>query len=175
MPITTFNDTNDGLAPGQRQSGHFIAQADPDAEEELWVPYADGVWFQPCWFNVSTGGFAILLKALPGAQLGVHYHVGSVHGYTMRGQWRYLEHDWIAGPGTYNFEPPGEAHTLVVLEDSPEPMLTLFIVDAALIYLEKPKDGAFAAFEDAFTALELCRAHYRSIGRDQAEVDRLIR
>ena len=93
----------------------------------------------------------------------------------MRGQWRYLEHDWIAGPGTYNFEPPGEAHTLVALEDSPEPVLILFIVDAALVYLDKPLDGNFAAFEDAFSALELCRAHYHSIGRDPAELDKLIR
>ena len=54
----------------------------------------DGVWLQPCCFNVTTGGFSVLLKGLPGAQLGVHYHVGTVRGYALQGHWRYLEHDW---------------------------------------------------------------------------------
>jgi len=55
--------------------------------------------------------------------VGTHYHVAGVHGYTMRGRWRYLEHDWIAEPCTYIYEPAGEAHTLVITEDSPEPMI----------------------------------------------------
>jgi len=38
---------------------------------------------------------------------------------TMRGHWRYLEHDWIAKPGTYIFEPAGEAHTLVITRTHP--------------------------------------------------------
>ena len=71
----------------------------------MWVPYADGVWLQPCCFDVTAGGFSVLLKGVPGAMLGTHYHVGTVHGYTLRGHWRYLEHDWIAKPGTYIHEP----------------------------------------------------------------------
>jgi 2,4'-dihydroxyacetophenone dioxygenase len=71
------------------------------------------------------------LKGLPGSMVGTHYHVGTVHGYTMRGHWRYLEHDWVAKPGTYIYEPAGEAHTLVITEDSPEPMMTMFVVEAA--------------------------------------------
>jgi quercetin dioxygenase-like cupin family protein len=37
-----------------------------------------------------------------------------VHAFTLRGEWHYLEHDWIAKTGDYVFEPPGETHTLVV-------------------------------------------------------------
>lgn len=84
---------------------------------------------QQCCFNVTTGGFSVLLKGLPGAQLGVHYHVGTVRGYTLQGHWRYLEHDWLAKPGTFIYEPAGEAHTLVVTEDSPEAALIMFIVE----------------------------------------------
>jgi len=77
-------------------------------------------------------------------------HVGTVHGYTMRGQ-RYLEYDWV--PGTFIYEPAGEAHTLVITEDPPEPHI---IVEGGLIYLNKSVDGGFAAaYEDGFTALEL--------------------
>ncbi len=62
----------------------------------------------------------------------------------MRGHWRYLEHDWIAKPGTYIYEPAGEAHTLVITEDSPEPMVTMFVVGGGLIYLDKAEHGGFA-------------------------------
>ena len=117
----------------------------------------------------------MLLRALPGAKLGVHYHVGTVRGYTIRGHWRYLEHDWIAKPGTFIYEPAGEAHTLVVTEDSPEPAVIMFMVEGALIYLDKPDDGALAAYEDGFSALELCRKHYRQVGLDPRALDLLIR
>lgn len=116
-----------------------------------------------------------MLKALPGAKLGVHYHVGTVHGYTLRGHWRYLEHDWIAKPGTFIYEPAGEAHTLVVTDDSPAPALILFIVEGGLIYLDKPANGGFAAYEDGFTILDLCRKYYLEAGLDVRELESLIR
>lgn len=174
MPIHAFNSVADGLESGDQSRGHFIANIDID-DEQLWVPYADGVWVQPCCFNVTSGGFSVLLKGLPGAQLGVHYHVGTVRGYTLRGHWRYLEHDWIAKPGTFIYEPAGEAHTLVVTDDSPEPALILFMVEGGLVYLDKPVDGGFAAFEDGFSALELCRSYYRDAGLDVKQLDALIR
>jgi hypothetical protein len=140
MPITAFSSFSDGLQPNQRSREHFITNTNLN-DDNLWVPYADGVWFQPCCFNVTSGGFSLVLKGLPGSMVGTHYHVAGVHGYTMRGRWRYLEHDWIAGPGTHIYEPAGEAHTLVITEDSPEPMIAFFIVEGGLIYLDKPTNG----------------------------------
>lgn len=174
MAITTFSNVDDGLDAKQRQRGHFITNTDVD-DERLWVPYAEGVWFQPCCFNLTSGGFSVLLKALPGAKLGVHYHVGTGRGYTIRGHWRYLEHDWVAKPGTFIYEPAGEAHTLVVTDDSPEPALIMFMIEAALIYLDKSANGGFAAYEDGFSALELCRKYYREAGLDVRRLDMLIR
>ena len=174
MPITAFSSFTDGLAADRRDREHFITNLDL-SDERRWVPYADGVWFQPCCFNVTTGGFSVLLKALPGAKLGIHYHVGTVRGYTMAGNWRYLEHDWIAKPGTFIYEPAGEAHTLVVTEDSPEPALILFMVEGGLIYLDKAVGGSCAAYEDGFTLLDVCRNYYRVAGLDTKEFDQLIR
>lgn len=174
MPITEFSSFHDGLKPHQRGRGHFIANVEFD-NERLWIPYAEGVWFQPCSFDLSAGAYSLVLKAMPGASLGVHYHVGQVYGFTISGQWRYLEHDWIAKPGTFVFEPVGEAHTLTILKESPEPALIFFIVHGALIYLDKPKGGSMAAYEDGFSALEFCRSYYREAGLDPAELDRLIR
>jgi 2,4'-dihydroxyacetophenone dioxygenase len=107
--------------------------------------------------------------------LGTHYHVGTVRGYTMRGHWRYLEHDWVAKPGSFIYEPAGEAHTLVITEDSPEPALIMFVVEGGLIYLDKPANGGVAAYEDGFTLLELTRKYYRGAGIDARQLDLLIR
>ena len=174
MPITAFNSHADGLEPSQRSREHFITDVNLD-DDRLWVPYAEGIWFQPCLFNVTSGGFSVVLKGLPGSMVGTHYHVGTVHGYTMRGHWRYLEHDWTAKPGTYIYEPAGEAHTLVITDDSPEPMMTLFVVGGGLIYLDKPSNGNFAAYEDGFTLLEMTRQHYRDVSLDPKKLDALIR
>ena len=45
----------------------------------------------------------------------------------------------------------------MITDDSPEPMVTMFVVEGGLIYLDKPEHGGFAAYEDGFTLLELCR------------------
>jgi len=174
VPITAFSSVADGLEPNRRNRDHFILDTDVD-DDRRWVPYADGVWVQPCCFDVTAGGFSVLLKALPGAQLGVHYHVGTVRGYTLRGRWRYLEHDWVAGPGAFIYEPAGEAHTLVIAEDSPETAPIFFVVEGGLIYLDKPDGGGFAAYEDGFSLLELTRNHYRQADLDAGQLDLLIR
>src|SRR3954463_7563511 len=75
MPITAFNSFTDGLDPNRRQRDHFVANIKVNDDGPQWVPYAEGVWLQPCCFNVTSGGFSVVLKALPGAKLGTHYHV----------------------------------------------------------------------------------------------------
>src|ERR1700757_4014268 len=115
MPITAFNSFTDGLEPGQRSRDHFITNTSL-SDDRLWVPYANGIWFQPCCFNVTSGGFSLILKGLPGSMVGTHYHVGGVHGYTMRGRWRYLEEDrglWGGGGGI--FIAPGGAENHLFL------------------------------------------------------------
>src|SRR5262245_31025777 len=174
MPINKFSRFTDGLDSSDRSREHFIAQVDVE-DDRLWVPYAEGVWFQPCHIKVTAGGVSVVLKGLPGAMLGTHYQIGTVRGYTMRGHWRYLEHDWIAKPGTFIYEPAGEAHTLVITVDSPEPALIMFVVEGGLIYLDKPVEGGFAAYEDGFTLLELCRKYYREAGLDVRQLDLLVR
>lgn len=174
MAITTFNDSTAHTAWADRQHGHFIADLDI-GEDGPWIPYAERVWIQPCHFDVTRGGFSVLLKGMPGASLGVHYHVGTVRGMTIAGNWRYLEHDWVAGPGTFIYEPAGEAHSLVIDESSPGPALIFFVVEGALVYLDKPEDGVFTGYEDGFSALELCRQYYREHGFDERLLEARVR
>jgi 2,4'-dihydroxyacetophenone dioxygenase len=63
----------------------------------------------------------------------------------------------------------------VITEDSPEPMITLFVVGGGLVYLDKAVNGGFAAYEDGFTLLELIRKYYREAGLDVRHLDLLVR
>jgi hypothetical protein len=57
LPITAFSSFTDGLDPSRRSREHFIANIDLE-DDRRWVPYAEGVWFQPCHFNVTSGDSA---------------------------------------------------------------------------------------------------------------------
>ena len=174
MTIERFQTMTDGLEPGERQREQFHISTALD-DERLWVPYGEGTWFQGCQFNVTSSGWAILLKVLPGKGLNPHFHIGPVQGYTLRGVWHYLEHDWVARAGSYIFEPAGEVHTLVVPADAPEPMITFFVLQGGLIYVDQVEGGRFTGYDDGFTLLDLARQHYRKVGLDPKLLDALIR
>ena len=63
----------------------------------------------------------------------------------------------------------------MITEDSPEPMIAVFVVEGGLIYLDKPANGGFVAYEDGFTLLQLTRKHYAEAGLDQTKLDALVR
>ena len=63
----------------------------------------------------------------------------------------------------------------MVTDDSPEAAVVVFMVEGGLIYLDKAVGGAFGAYEDGFTLLDLCRKYYRETDRDARELDLLIR
>jgi 2,4'-dihydroxyacetophenone dioxygenase len=174
VPIDAFRGFDDGLKPADRLRHEYVVHTNLE-DEKLWVPYVDGVWFQACNFNVSSGGFVNVLKIQPGSRLAPHYHVSWVHGLTLQGSWRYLEHDWVAHKGTYIFEPPGEAHTLVVDAADPEPMITIFVLQGGLIYLDSVENGKVIGYDDGFTLLELARKHYKDVGLPTSLIDDMIR
>jgi 2,4'-dihydroxyacetophenone dioxygenase len=84
----------------------------------------------------------VKLRGPAGGNLGIHRHYGSVLALTLRGAWRYLEHDWVARPGDIVHETPGSVHTLVLQEDSE----VFFLVEGALEYLDS--QGRTLAHED---------------------------
>jgi quercetin dioxygenase-like cupin family protein len=148
----------------------IVERAIPD-DERVWVPQADNVWFRPLMFNTVAGGWCNLLRVRKAGILSRHRHPMIVTGYVIKGSWRYLEHDWVATPGSFVYEPPGEVHTLTV--DAGEEMITFFNIQGAMIYVDE--NGAPVAYEDVFTKIEMCRAHYEKAGLGAGYVDRFIR
>ena len=104
--------------------------------------------------------------------LSRHRHTNPVHGYVLKGRWRYLEHDWVAEEGGYVYEPPGETHTLVIPENVEE-MITLFQVNGIMLYVDP--DGNALGYEDVFTKITMCRKHYQECGLGADYVERFIR
>ncbi len=141
-------------------------------DERVWVPQMENVWFRPLLLNTVQGYWVNLLRVRKSGVLSRHRHLAPVHGYVLRGRWHYLEHDWVAREGGYVFEAPGETHTLVVPEDVTE-MITLFHITGAMIYVDPY--GKQTGYEDVFTKIDMCRAHYAKCGLGAGFVDQFIR
>ncbi len=130
-------------------------------DERVWVPQAENVWFRPLCLNASAGYWVNLLRVRRSGILSRHRHPGPVHAFVLKGSWHYLEHDWVATEGSYAFEPPGETHTLVV-DEGVEEMITQFQVNGCMYYVDPW--GKHVGFEDVFSKIDMCRAHYEKIG-----------
>ncbi|GAC1436525.1 MAG: 2,4'-dihydroxyacetophenone dioxygenase family protein [Chloroflexota bacterium] len=126
-----------------------------------WVPQGDRVWFRPLRFDLASGRWVNLLKVTGAGRVNRHRHVGGqVLGYCIQGSWRYLERQWVARPGTFVYEPPGDIHTLVV--DGDEEMQTLFILEGVIQYLDD--QNAVIAQDDVFSKLERYLAYCHAQG-----------
>jgi quercetin dioxygenase-like cupin family protein len=159
------------ILPSTGIQPEIVAHAIPEDERE-WVPQAPDVWFRPLLLNTVTGGWCNLLRVRKSGVLSRHRHPMVVVGYVIKGKWFYREHDWVANTGDFVYEPPGEIHTLEVPADCDE-MITFFNISGAMIYLDE--QGHQTGYEDVFSKIDLCRAHYASNGLGADFVDRFIR
>jgi quercetin dioxygenase-like cupin family protein len=144
--------------------------ASPD--ERLWVLERENVWFRPLCLSASQGYWVNVARVRGGGVLSRHRHVQPVHGFVLKGSWRYLEHNWVAREGSYVYESAGETHTLIVDDDVPE-MISLFQVNGAMIYVDP--DGAMTGYDDVFSKINLCRKHFIAVGLGESFVDQFVR
>ncbi len=133
----------------------ILAMGLPDqaiqSEEIPWVPQGERVWFKPLRFDLTNGRWVNLLKVTGGGRVNRHRHSGGqVLGFCLQGSWHYLERDWVARPGTFVYEPPGDIHTLVV--DEAQEMITLFLLEGVVQYLDDDDNVIYQ--DDVFTKLE---------------------
>ena len=84
---------------------------DPDTLP--WVPQVDGVWVKPLRICPSRGRWTNLLRVTKRGTINLHRHLDAVEAWVIKGEWRYLERNWVGRPGHMSSEPPGDIHTLV--------------------------------------------------------------
>ncbi|MFD1357052.1 2,4'-dihydroxyacetophenone dioxygenase family protein [Fictibacillus halophilus] len=132
-----------------------------DTDTIPWIPYDDGnCYFKPLRFDFTSGTWTYLFKIKGNKTLTRHRHTGgSVVGYNLQGNWRYAERDWVAKPGTFIFEPPGDIHTLIT--EGEEEVITLFTLGGALQYFDE--DNQIIGQDDIFTVYkkycDFCKEH----------------
>jgi len=128
-----------------------LAEKVINIEELPWIPFDGGsCHFKPLRFDLSTGIWVYLFKIERNMTLTKHRHTGgTVVGYNIQGRWRYHGRSWIAKPGTFIFEPPGDIHTLITEDDE---VITLFILGGALQYFDEHNE--LIGQDDIYTVLK---------------------
>lgn len=104
--------------------------------------------------------------------VSLHRHPTPVHGFILKGGWRYLEHDWVGSEGSYVFEAPGDIHTLATVPGIEESM-TLFHNTGALIYCDT--DGNATGYADVFIRNDAYAKHFEAVGLGHDFVKTFIR
>lgn len=128
-----------------------------NADDLPWVPFTEdhSCHFKPLRFDLTTGSWTYLFKIKSNKVLGRHRHTGGcVIGYNLQGKWRYEGRTWVAVPGTFIFEPPGDIHTLIT-ED--EEVITLFILGGTLQYFDDSNE--VVGQDDIYSVLQKYREY----------------
>jgi quercetin dioxygenase-like cupin family protein len=121
-----------------------LHRSSADVPAVPFTPYSEDVLIKLLRVDPVSGQICVILTAPGGTQLGIHKHYGSVILYTVKGAWRYLEHDWVARGGDFVYETAGSSHTFVV--EPGEETEAFIVVEGALEFLDE--EGNTLAIED---------------------------
>lgn len=128
-----------------------------------WVPfspYSDEVLLTYWKVDSVRGEIVVSMRFPPGTELPTHYHTGIVVAHTIRGAWRYLEHDWVSGAGDTVYETAASSHTPESVGD--EDAEVFFYVVGELEFVDE--SGNLLARENAKTALARYLAYCEANG-----------
>ncbi len=132
-----------------------------NSEDLPWVEQAPGIEMKVVRVSDDFGTWVVMNRFQPGTTLPTHRHSGGVTAYTVSGHWRYLEHDFVAGPGSVIREPACSSHTLTVDADNTGPAVVFFVIEGSLAHIGP--DGALWGISDAQTE----RARYLELAAAQ--------
>jgi len=116
--------------------GAFVGSEETDSP---WVPFGPDAAIRHLAFDVRRNAYANILWIKGPGVVGTHNHRGTVIMLCLEGSVRYLEYDWVAGPGGFIFETPGLSHTLVT--DHPQGVKLFGWLEGATDFFAE--DGSF--------------------------------
>lgn len=132
------------------------------------IPGIPGVDAQPLFLDPHNGVWVLRAVFHPGVVLPTHYHTGTVHLWTLSGNWSYLEYpDQPQTAGSYLFEPGSSTHTLSVPADNKEPTEMLMIVSGSNVNFDQ--DGNYVGMLDANSIVLMIDQLVRERGLDPAK------
>jgi 2,4'-dihydroxyacetophenone dioxygenase len=119
-----------------------------DTSEIDWIPLADGLSFKPLTFFPGDTGYQLLLRLEPGTVIPRHRHTGEIHAFNVTGTRLLINTGEEVGPGTYVYEPVGNADTWQAI--GTEPCIIHLEANGRVEYLDD--DDRVVRFSDATTA-----------------------
>lgn len=97
-----------------------------------------GYEMHPLFLDPENGTWVLYARFPPGTKLPTHFHTGTVHFFTTRGEWHYAEHpDDPQTTGSYLYEPAGSIHQFCVPENAKEPAEGFMVVSGANINFDE--------------------------------------
>ncbi|EHP39680.1 hypothetical protein OR16_30239 [Cupriavidus basilensis OR16] len=116
----------------------------------------------PLFLDRENGVWVLYGKFEPGTTLPPHFHTGTVHFFTTKGQWNYVEYpDDPQTSGSYLYEPGGSVHTFSVPADAKEAAEGFMVVYGANVIFS---DGEYQGVRDAGAIEEGILAAARKAG-----------
>ncbi len=92
----------------------------------------EGYFLQPLFLDAENGTWVLYAKFPPGTLLPRHFHTGTVHFFTTKGTWNYVEYpEDKQTAGSYLYEPGGSIHQFMVPEDAEENAEGFMVVSGA--------------------------------------------
>ena len=140
-----------------------IVTANVKAASVPWVPftpYTDQVQLKYFKIDPIHGEIVLAMRFPPGLRLPTHYHTGIVVGHTLKGAWRYIEHDWVSEAGDTVYETAASSHTPESVGD--EETEVFFVIVGELLFLDDA--GNIIARENWRTSLERYQTHCEANG-----------
>lgn len=123
---------------------------------------APGSEIVPLFLDRENGIWVLYGRFQPGTKLPRHFHTGTVHFFTTKGQWNYLEYPHNPQvEGSYLYEPAGSIHTFAVPEDATEPAEGFMVVYGANINFDGDK---FMNIRDAGAIEDGILAYFKGKG-----------
>lgn len=107
-------------------------------DQEAVTDPIDGVDIKPLFLDPENGTWVLYAKFKPGTTLPKHFHTGTVHFFTTKGMWHYVEYPKDKQTaGSYLYEPGGSIHQFHVPEDEPDGAEGFMVVSGANINFDE--------------------------------------
>lgn len=121
-----------------------------DSDKEPWVKDfpSPGSDLCPLFFDPQNGIWVIRARVAPGVTLPNHFHTGTVHLFTMSGEWNYTQYPHQPQTtGSYLYEPGGSIHQFSTPADNAGPTDMFMVIYGANINFDA--DGKFINISDS--------------------------
>jgi 2,4'-dihydroxyacetophenone dioxygenase len=139
------------------------------AETLPWMPFtplSDEVSLKYYKIDPVRGEILVSMRFPAGLVLPPHYHTGIVIAHTIRGAWRYIEHDWVSKAGDTVYETAGSSHTPQSVGD--EDAEVFFVLVGELLFLDENKQLVWQ--ENWKTSAERYRNYCAENGIDAQDI-----